>query len=843
MKKDYPEILALLRSKLKRVLVVFAAMIAACLVSYEIFAYRTTAEVRQYRESSVLAEFSLCDFVAIFAAVALVGYLAVIIVTVSGRLGKKRIADAAANDAASEKKQFLDDIASCACILFLFWAAVVLMYGVIDLVNSAPRYLRNGSQDAAYALLFRSVFYGLIPLHSPLLWVRNVCLVLCGGTALASVLHCRGNRVVLALGILALITVPIAFPGEFPGTDVIPLDREIGLGLHEERPTAVLLAEVSTIAVAVLSIAAALMTRHIFRAENAAQDGAAEDSKNAETQDDASKNTETQNAASQDFVQLDAAAQKEKSLVPVILAGILLIAGALATSLTLRSKETKSTLVETTTKGSPEAADGLRITMKESFKAIVTEYTSSQTVSYEEWSSRLWNNTYRFGRNGFEGITKVTQITGGDLESRDACFEEEARRDESEGTTGYRMGRYWYGTKIAEVALPDVFWEKIDAAKGRATIRLSDYIDYYPLIDEICVDDLKVFDYRITADSKYWETFDAKWNAAIMEAVWLNKDIDYDNMSEEDNQEVRRRMTAVSERLNGFFRIPVLPDETLEISSNGLTTSAYEEQKYERTISYAQGTDYYDPRTMTVCTDDAFLFTFTTHTNDGAVVDTSLIPGGYGVYTLPYAKYEGETYTPGVDLDELRLFYPLDPNSEIDDFTISPDRTKLFVVYTLDGRSRLLVLDTKTGAALGDAETGIVVPNGDGNVHCYGFAENDFYCATLALTQESIKRLDTKTIVVAPDAAGVWNVAMLCDDEDTVLSIMTEKTYFAFDGKRLVQVVPSFYNSGCITITVISEEGIVYEGVVSDSFPYASGRYAPGTGPQWDIEVSWEQAE
>lgn len=57
------------------------------------------------------------------------------------------------------------------------------------------------------------------------------------------------------------------------------------------------------------------------------------------------------------------------------------------------------------------------------------------------------------------------------------------------------------------------------------------------------------------------------------------------------------------------------------------------------------------------------------------MVDTSLIPGGYGIYRLPYDR-EKEIFLS----EKLEMVYALDPEKQYTDIYASPDGAKLFLV-------------------------------------------------------------------------------------------------------------------------------------------------------------------
>ena len=125
------------------------------------------------------------------------------------------------------------------------------------------------------------------------------------------------------------------------------------------------------------------------------------------------------------------------------------------------------------------------------------------------------------------------------------------------------------------------------------------------------------------------------------------------------------------ENFNHFFRIPVLENESsgfwVQKYSNGFMRTAYYEGKERQSAA----SDHFDFHSIACSTPDAVYFTFNTHTDDGDVVDTSLIPGGYGIYRLPYDR-EKEIFLS----EKLEMVYALDPEKQYTDIYASPDGAK-----------------------------------------------------------------------------------------------------------------------------------------------------------------------
>ena len=86
----------------------------------------------------------------------------------------------------------------------------------------------------------------------------------------------------------------------------------------------------------------------------------------------------------------------------------------------------------------------------------------------------------------------------------------------------------------------------------------------------------------------------------------------------------------VIEKINDFFRIPVLEEERHSIS-----IGKNQQGEIYHTGSGNGESDFFYMWTFNALAEDALYITFDTHSRDGVVVDTSLIPGGYGIYRLP----------------------------------------------------------------------------------------------------------------------------------------------------------------------------------------------------------------
>ncbi len=82
------------------------------------------------------------------------------------------------------------------------------------------------------------------------------------------------------------------------------------------------------------------------------------------------------------------------------------------------------------------------------------------------------------------------------------------------------------------------------------------------------------------------------------------------------------------------------------------------------------------------------------------MVDTSLIPGGYGIYRLPY-DWEKEIFLS----EKLEMVYALDPKKQYTDIYASPDGAKLFLVSQAARLAAVGVKEVQATAEIIDVRT------------------------------------------------------------------------------------------------------------------------------------------
>lgn len=162
------------------------------------------------------------------------------------------------------------------------------------------------------------------------------------------------------------------------------------------------------------------------------------------------------------------------------------------------------------------------------------------------------------------------------------------------------------------------------------------------------------------------------------------------------------------ELINGYFKIPVLENEKRYISIRK------DENGQLRGLGGGSGDgESFYMWTTAVTLPDAVYFTINNRSNNETIVDTSLIPGGYGIYRLPYFASDGGSE---VYLDELSTVKSLDEGFDIFFMLTDEAMEKLILIGKLQNSLRMLVIDAATMETVQDIE--IV---SEGNTGCWKY--------------------------------------------------------------------------------------------------------------------------
>ena len=287
-----------------------------------------------------------------------------------------------------------------------------------------------------------------------------------------------------------------------------------------------------------------------------------------------------------------------------------------------------------------------------------------------------------------------------------------------------------------EVAYQELFDSIGPGEEKSAVIYLKDYLDYYPIYVEL--------DFPGTSCS-------------------TDRSVTLDGASAPGTE-----LYAMA-KLRDYFKIPVLEDERISISIGRNVNGKV------RSSGSGTNADSFYLQTYNVLTDDACYFTINTHNSGGLVVDTGEIPGGYGIYRLPYEEDrhdESGQKVCGVDVDALEMVYPLDPEIELLSLSVNEEQTRLLLYAEEDGAYVLTVIDLETM----DTLQKLKIADRTENSWWERYDEGDF----------TVIRLSEKLALITVTDSGDYVLQFVCDvTPDGGPEFWYLDADWDFDGERL----------------------------------------------------------
>lgn len=377
--------------------------------------------------------------------------------------------------------------------------------------------------------------------------------------------------------------------------------------------------------------------------------------------------------------------------------------------------------------GDPAAADGLTVQLKTGMRYKLN-----------------WESTVQFSAQNYRAETSFRFLPAGQAEQQEIRYRGVEINFYRDAATSGDADVFGFST--AYQSLLDTL---SPGESGSMTIRFADYYDEYP------------FEFSIDLPGVNYDPL-VNWQDASADSEWIGE----------------RAQVA----LGCFFRIPVLPDEYIELGID----KNMDGSGSARSISSVREGDRFWMNTESVVTDDACFFWFGNRTEQDQLVDTSRIPGGYGVYMLPYgplapdaeasAFYGGnvnEVYT-----DQLTCFFPVDPEARIEHLGLTPDKTRLLLHTVENNKYYVTLIDCKTGDTLQKLAVSDFEPEDD---YVNITETEDFVC---------IQQTQGRICVLTQDADGLYQIALLSEfsPDELYSPVYATVRAMAFDGRRLVIV-------------------------------------------------------
>jgi len=236
---------------------------------------------------------------------------------------------------------------------------------------------------------------------------------------------------------------------------------------------------------------------------------------------------------------------------------------------------------------------------------------------------------------------------------------------------------YYYSGKDNPVDMQKEFEELYDTLKKGETkskdIYIKDYYDYYPI----------------------------RMNINLPNTVWVNND------PETEVGDNPFDPKYVINKFQEFFKIPVLETDYVRITVSKAKDSPNSNVAYSEERSSEP--NFYQVVSVSAYTDNVCYFAINNRSTqyeysedsynrverDGAYVDTSLIPGGYGIYSFSYGRGAGEYHT-GIDADSLQMVFSLEQDVSVKHMMIRDNQTRLILITEEDEGAFVKVIDLAT---------------------------------------------------------------------------------------------------------------------------------------------------
>ncbi|MBO4766517.1 MAG: hypothetical protein J5532_04375 [Lachnospiraceae bacterium] len=320
--------------------------------------------------------------------------------------------------------------------------------------------------------------------------------------------------------------------------------------------------------------------------------------------------------------------------------------------------------------GDASAAEGLEISF--------CEYPAFRMSGGDSWRrlSQRRENTIVFDRNGILSTVKMGSNNGSAEREESAWYGYADKYFTMQISCGVWVNLY------GEKSVPVQLEQQLKKSQKAEEITVSEYFEYYPF--EIRVQVPVRPENNFTADPVLYEHWDTDFITTDSDNPWVQES---------------------AMKLRDIFRIPVIPEEKWEVKMENVSVGDH--ISWYGYASPLMNCDLYNPSFVNALTESKIYFSFSTYTEEGKVVDTSCIsvPGGYGIYELPYSSSEGDAGAK-IEVDKLKLFCPLNPKAEVLSLAMSDDQTMLAVVYRMEQQIFTKILDVATGKCLAEEVIG-----------------------------------------------------------------------------------------------------------------------------------------
>ncbi len=340
----------------------------------------------------------------------------------------------------------------------------------------------------------------------------------------------------------------------------------------------------------------------------------------------------------------------------------------------------------------------------------------------------------------------------------------------------------------------------------------------------------------------YYEYYPVRMVLELPNTVWVN------NNPETEVGDKPYDPKYVIEKFQKFFRIPVLESDFIQVKLTKKGTA--EDGTYHNTTMagvYERSQFHLD--TVNVYTEDTCYFAIKNRKQqektlnyddvtflEKEYVDTSYIPGGYGIYAFSYGRGDGEYHT-GIDSDSLKMVFPLEEKALVKHMMIRNNQSQLILITDEEQDAYLTVIDLAT---MKQTQKFLLHEN---------LYDTEFY-AEYFVADDFIAILIRGKIFVISEENGVYTHEFTVEEDR---KLENDWSYLGramdFDGEKLAVVGNVYGRMGYVSQTcdfylaVYDKNGLIYYGEYENSLSMSnnSNSYLQCTPNSVDTyTIKWE---
>lgn len=354
--------------------------------------------------------------------------------------------------------------------------------------------------------------------------------------------------------------------------------------------------------------------------------------------------------------------------------------------------------------------------------------------------------------------------------------------------------------------------EELSENPGKKTVefRMADYYDYYPLYFMLSLPGFRIE--KIFRDG-----------LGNMTPVY------YESLE-------GSRSEGFLAKLASFIKIPVLQDVVREITveSEHAADGSVEMYSYSSNVI-----DAFELTSYNAVFSDKCYFSFSNRTQgdegkEGRFVDTSLIPGGYGIYAFSFSETD-------IYYEDMKNVYPIPSDSTVVGLYGDEENSLLYLFLWEQGKYVFKVIDENTMTDISEIE-----------IFDYSSAE-DWVHTVIKENFALFVKNDFEIKVVERKADGTYAVSLgytMPKDNEYKWTNIPFGGEYAFDGERLIIAVPErdiYYDeenqrSCVLELFIFGSNEVLYYGKwdcsLSESTDYHSAFCSYLDGRKVEIEIA-----